>query len=331
MQEENILVSIIIPAWNVEKYISKAIESCIGQTYTNIEILIIDDESTDATCEVVERYRLKDTRIRLEKKIHAGVSDARNKGIEIATGQAAVFLDSDDWLNYDAIEILLESFRLYPDYLIGARSTFVNEENQCTDITNSICKENITTILTRHNALMNTNTECYKNASASYKLFSLEIIRSNHLQFDNEVLFGEDGLFVFCYLNHVKGMIYHDISIWNVLLRTTSSTRLNYNEKFMTSIYGVEKMLKYPHEESEEIDTMLEAFLVTKALNMIRRYLDSGNTDSSIPRQYIKYVMKYKASYLKTVTLGDKIRTVMMIYMPLSLYMIIYRKTHCTQ
>ena len=63
---------------------------------------------------------------------------------------------------------------------------------------------------------------------------------------------------------------------------STSSTRLRYNEKFMTSIYGVEKMLAYPHEKSDEIDTMLKKFLVTKSLNMIRRYLDCGNTDSVI-------------------------------------------------
>lgn len=100
---------------------------------------------------------------------------------------------------------------------------------------------------------MNTDTDYYRNASACYKLFSLDVIRSNHLKFDKEVLFGEDGLFVFCYLNHVKGMVYHNVSIWNVLMRSTSSTRLRYNEKFMTSIYGVEKMLAYPHENQMKL------------------------------------------------------------------------------
>ena len=85
-------ISVIIPFFNTPlDLFDRCIESLLKQTFKDYEILIIDDGSTDATCEVVEQYRLKDTRIRLEKKIHAGVSDARNKGIEIATGQAAVF------------------------------------------------------------------------------------------------------------------------------------------------------------------------------------------------------------------------------------------------
>ena len=96
MQNYNLLISIIIPAWNVEQYISKALESCIAQTYTDLDILVVDDASEDCTCEIVGQYCKKDPRVRLEKKEHEGVSAARNKGIELAKGQMAIFLDSDD-------------------------------------------------------------------------------------------------------------------------------------------------------------------------------------------------------------------------------------------
>ena len=116
-----------------------------------------------------------------------------------------------------------------------------------------------------------------------------------------------------------------------VLMRSTSSTRLRYNEKFMTSIYGVEKMLAYPHEKSDEIDTMLKKFLVTKSLNMIRRYLDCGNTDSVIPKQYRYYIRKYKTAYLKNSYCwrdnsdnNDTLRSFFNICSYLS-------KTHCVQ
>lgn len=331
MKKYNLLISIIIPAWNVEQYISKALESCIAQTYTDLDILVVDDASEDCTCEIVGQYCKKDPRVRLEKKEHEGVSAARNKGIELAKGQMAIFLDSDDWLNCDAIQILVKSYQEHPGYLIGAKPTFVSEQEQCSCISDSVDKECAAVVLSQHDALMNTDTDYYRNASACYKLFSLDVIRSNHLKFDKEVLFGEDGLFVFCYLNHVKGMVYHNVSIWNVLMRSTSSTRLRYNEKFMTSIYGVEKMLAYPHEKSDEIDTMLKKFLVTKSLNMIRRYLDCGNTDSVIPKQYRYYIRKYKTAYLKTATAGETIRTIMILYVPFSIYAAIYRKTHCVQ
>ena len=96
------------------------------------------------------------------------------------------------------------------------------------------------------------------------------------------------------------------------------------------SVIG-KKMLAYPHEKSDEIDTMLKKFLVTKSLNMIRRYLDCGNTDSVIPKQYRYYIRKYKTAYLKTATAGETIRTIMILYVPFSIYAAIYRKTHCVQ
>ena len=141
MQNYNLLISIIIPAWNVEQYISKALESCIAQTYTDLDILVVDDASEDCTCEIVGQYCKKDPRVRLEKKEHEGVSAARNKGIELAKGQMAIFLDSDDWLNCDAIQILVKSYQEHPGYLIGAKPTFVSEQEQCSCISDSVDKE----------------------------------------------------------------------------------------------------------------------------------------------------------------------------------------------
>lgn len=327
MYNEETKVSVIIPAWNVEKYIFRALDSCLMQTYQNIEIIVIDDGSTDSTVKIVKEYQQKDSRVYLLESTHAGVSASRNLGIREATGQKAIFLDSDDWLIQNAVEILVNKSKQYPDLLVGGKSVFVPEgkehevkrdvEGKCDDV-----------VMSKHEALMNTSTEKYRNASACYKLFDLEVIRKNNIYFDSEILFGEDGLFVFCYLNHVKGMVYMDVFLWNVLVRGTSSTRTEYKEQFMTSLYGVEKMLVYPKEKSESIDTMLKAFLVTKALNMFRRYLDSGNTGFEIPRKYREYIKKYKNDYLKKASFAQRIRTYMILYMPLPLYMMMYRIIH---
>lgn len=327
MNNEKVMVSIIIPAWNVEKYIFRALDSCLKQTYKNLEIIVVDDGSTDDTVKIIKEYQKKDSRVHLLEQVHGGVSAARNMGINEASGQKIVFLDSDDWMVQDAIELLVEKSYQYPRLLIGAKPLFIQEGKE--DEGKSVSeKEFDTVVLSKYEALMNTDTEKYRNASVQYKLFDKEIICNNNIRFDNEILFGEDGLFVFYYLNHTDGMVYLDVYLWNYLVRGMSSTRTAYKEAFMTSIYGVEKMISYPRETSESIDTMLKAFLVTKALNMFRRYLDSGNTDLEIPRKYKEYIQKYKSAYFKSSTSAQKIRTYVILYMPLSLYMMVYRMAH---
>lgn len=99
MSECNSLVSIIMPAYNSEKYIGKAIESVLAQTYNNWELIVIDDASTDNTLNILKSYR-KDPRVKLfQNKENMGVSATRNKGINMASGEWIAFLDSDDlWL-----------------------------------------------------------------------------------------------------------------------------------------------------------------------------------------------------------------------------------------
>ena len=94
-------ISVIIPAYNVENYIEKCIESVINQTFRNIEIIVIDDGSTDGTTSIIRRYSKKDRRIVPIYKKNSGVSDSRNIGIDKFTGDYVFFLDSDDWIDED--------------------------------------------------------------------------------------------------------------------------------------------------------------------------------------------------------------------------------------
>lgn len=325
---DNSLVSVIIPAWNVEKYIFRALDSCIVQSYKNLEIILVDDGSDDGTIEIVKKYQEKDKRIRLIQRSHEGVSAARNAGIENAQGQKIVFLDSDDWMTVETVQLLMEYSCRYPQYLIGGSPLFIDEGDE---EKNGIAHADRTfeaVVLNKKESLMNTDTQKYRNASVQYKLFDLETIRKYNIYFDKEILYGEDGLFVFEYLYHVNGMVYLDTNIWNYLVRKKSSTRGWYNEKFMTSIYAVEKMMDYSENSSDEIRNMLESFVVVKALNMFRRYLNSGEKRTETPLLYKAYIKKYKKAYLKRASLTEKIRTNMIVYMPYGVYEKIYKKKH---
>ena len=98
------LISIIIPVYNVELDLEKCLESIINQTYKNIEIILIDDGSTDNSGKICDIYAEKDCRIELLKQENSGVCSARNLGISKATGEYVTFVDADDWIEEDYIE-----------------------------------------------------------------------------------------------------------------------------------------------------------------------------------------------------------------------------------
>ena len=106
MGNGNSKISIIVPVYNVEKYLERCITSIRKQTYSEIEILLIDDGSTDRSSEICDLYAEKDKRIKVIHKQNGGLSDARNAGIDIAEGQYIVFVDSDDWVHPQMIDIL---------------------------------------------------------------------------------------------------------------------------------------------------------------------------------------------------------------------------------
>ena len=105
------LVSIIIPVYNTEKYLSKCLESVINQTYKNLEIILINDGSTDKSKEICESFAKKDKRIQILNKENSGVSSARNHGMRLAKGQYIAFIDGDDYAEENYIEELLKNLK----------------------------------------------------------------------------------------------------------------------------------------------------------------------------------------------------------------------------
>ena len=107
------LISIIVPVYNVEKYIEKCIQSIIDQTYKNIEIILVDDGSTDNSGNMCDDFKMKDNRIKVIHKKNGGLSDARNAGMKIATGEYIGFVDSDDYIAKDMFETLYSLNKKY--------------------------------------------------------------------------------------------------------------------------------------------------------------------------------------------------------------------------
>jgi glycosyltransferase involved in cell wall biosynthesis len=136
--DKNINISVIIPVYNVEKYLRQCLDSVVNQTYSDIEIICIDDASTDSSFDILKEYEHADKRIILLKNTkNIGLGLTRNRGMEIAKGDYIHFLDSDDWLELDAYEKMvnkLKSLDFEPDLLFFEYKKFLEEKNEFRDI-----------------------------------------------------------------------------------------------------------------------------------------------------------------------------------------------------
>ncbi len=113
IKKGDIKVSVIVPVFNAEKYLKRCLDSILGQTYKNIEVLVVDDGSNDSSKEILKQYKKNDSRIIYSSQNHLGPNIARAKAIKKATGDYAIFVDSDDYIVENAIEILVDKVKKY--------------------------------------------------------------------------------------------------------------------------------------------------------------------------------------------------------------------------
>lgn len=124
-------ISVIVPVYNVEKYIHKCVDSILNQTYQNIEVILVDDGSPDACGSICDEYAKNDSRVIVVHKENGGLSDARNAGLDIATGEYIAFVDSDDWIEPDAYEYLIKNaIRYKVKMAVGGVKVFDEKYNK---------------------------------------------------------------------------------------------------------------------------------------------------------------------------------------------------------
>lgn len=281
-------VGIIIPAYNVEKYIYRAMESCINQTYKNIEIVVVDDGSSDGTYDVVKSYCDKDSRIKLHRQENGGVSSARNRALDMCTSDYVLFLDSDDWLESDTVEKLaqkLEGDQSQRSLISsGCYYAYFDEKGDIYKTIPNNETENIA--MSAEEIILYVGQPKYNLRSSCYKLFSLAVINENHLRFVPEIKHGEDGLFVFEYLKCAERFVYFPDPLWNILERPGSATTSPYNSSFLSAITAIEKMMSYPN--SERLQGELRVFLVQRAMSLLEYALVADTA----PKADIRFLRK---------------------------------------
>ena len=120
-------ISVVLPIYNVEKYLEKCIETVLKQTYSNIEIILVDDGATDSSPQICDKYAKLDNRIRVIHKVNGGLSDARNAGTAVATGEYITYIDSDDYVTETYVEYLYSLIEKYQTKVALCTHTIVFE------------------------------------------------------------------------------------------------------------------------------------------------------------------------------------------------------------
>ena len=282
----NPLISIIIPAYNVENYITKGIESCLNQSYKNIEVIIVDDGSNDNTTKVVEKY-LDDKRLTLIKKANSGVSATRNVGIKNSNGQYCIFLDSDDWLELNTVEKLVS--------LIDGSKLIACGYNNC--VNGKLCKvkEYPNKLFGRNKALEHASNREYNLDSACFKLFDLNVIKNNNIYFDESITNIEDGLFVFEYLHYIKRVEYLNEALWIVNKREGSVTSSAFNKNRLTALKAIHRMI-----EDFNNSTVVESGLLLYLAKTLR-YLIVSMYLSNYGHKYKTQILNCKKELKETI------------------------------
>lgn len=215
-------ISIIIPVYNVEKYVTECIKSILGQSYTNFEVILVDDGSTDSSGEICDSFSYNDSRIRVFHSENGGVSKARNIGLKAAIGEWVLFIDADDWL------ICSDALDCISQYFQGAEIIQFKYKRQIYKQTSMVYCEDVTFKNFSRNEYLCNNI---KNTSVWGNVIKREIIRSNHIEFQNGIAYAEDFTFINKCISVAKNITVLNKEIYAYRINENSAMNAKYTLK----------------------------------------------------------------------------------------------------
>lgn len=324
-------ISIILPVYNCQEFLKKCLDSLLNQTYSNIEIIAINDGSTDDSGTILKDYSNKDNRIKLIDKQNSGVSSSRNIGLDNSNGKYIMFCDADDWYNKDTCE------KLYN----------IMEDNQC-----DICRFGYTNIMDDHiriakyplkegyydkTALIGQylepmigpdnvsgfNKPSLFSGNIWFNIIKRNIIKDNHIRFSTELFQSEDTLFTINVLLHCNSLYCLNEPLYNYYQRQGSCMN-SYNKGFANQYIKYINLLKnllknynldekykvrfeyktciYAYRVAEYICTVCKNMTINQITNIIADALskpDFENALKNLSLEGLSYKYKWPYKFLK--------------------------------
>lgn len=244
------LISVIVPIYNVEDYLEKCIESIINQTYKNLEIILVDDGSTDNCGIICEKYKKIDDRIIVIHKKNAGLSSARNAGLDISTGCLIGFVDGDDYIELTMYEELKKNMDFYNSDI--SICNFYHINNNCFKKNMIFEKEKF--VSAGKEKFMNIQNEYWNVTIVAWnKLYKRFLFKD--IRYPNNMIY-EDSYIICDLVDKSKRISYLSIPLYNYVVRTNSITN-SFSIKHFESIYSFDKRIRF-FEECGYYDLAIE-------------------------------------------------------------------------
>lgn len=312
------MVSIIIPVYNVEKYLDECLNSVLNQTFQNIEVLLIDDGSTDTSLDICREWGRRDSRIVICHQENSGVSSARNKGIDIAKGDYILFVDADDYVDETYVQSLYEKLDLADVVICGysrvaecQRPILLDEEG----------------FLKREDLFFHTVCTNIVHGSSWNKIFRQKILRENHIRFRENIAVGEDLVFVVEYLQYCSSYYYVNRALYfyrknkQSAMNNTYSNR-KFNEKDISCLECISELENITGNENKEIQDYIKYRAVRSSIRLMLQMILGNSDDRGVIKRIKlncqKNYWRYKS--VKAGTTLEKIVGLLLCFCPSLVY-----------
>ena len=232
------MISIIVPVYKVESYIRRCIDSILNQTYTNFELILVDDGSPDDSGVICDEYATKDKRIKVIHKQNGGVSSARNTGLNVAQGDFISFVDSDDWIHPQMFELLIKAVAEYNADAVTINNLWCNDANfeypeynyntiPRKNVSGKIIKENIYDYL--YGSLHDIGLSC-----GLWGMYAAHLYTETRF---NETISNNEDMEMACRLNQkLESIVHLDVPVYFYYIGNESATRTALNCNILTML-----------------------------------------------------------------------------------------------
>ena len=307
------VISIIVPVYNVEKYLIRCVDSILKQTYTNLEILLVNDGSTDSSGSICDSFASIDSRIKVIHKKNGGLSDARNTGIKIVTGQYIGFVDSDDWINPKMYEKLYKNIKKHDADISICGFSLIEEVAQNSPLDLLPEKKYEIQRFTSKQALEILLTKRLFHSNAWDKLYTKELFEN--IEYPKGRIY-EDIATTYKLICKANGIVYCAYPGYNYLQRQGSLIHSHFNAKLYGMVESYQEMLEYIKINYNELIKPVQRLYVDANIIVLKEMYIYDEIDFNLEEKLILNIREYMPIYLNSrdVDLKHKLLCLSSVY-----------------
>lgn len=277
------MISVIVPVYKVEDYLERCITSIVNQTYRNLEIILVDDGSPDHCGEICDEWSRKDSRIKVIHKENGGLSDARNAGMKIATGEYTVFVDSDDWIHKDMLKVLMEVQEETKGDIVECKAQICfSKEN---DMEIGTLSEIDKTSFNTEESLQCLINEYPLHQTVWNKLYRTEVIKDILFPYGK---YHEDEFWTYQVFARAEKVVYVDVSLYYYFQRKDSIMGQAFSLKRLDALEGRFQRCLFMKQHFEKLELLAKKSVLFLCLYYLQKAF--MNSDVEIQKRCIVFV-----------------------------------------